>query len=109
MYAVVETGGRQYQVQPGSEIVVEKLPVAAGTLIAFERLLLVVDDEGRPHIGQPYVAGARAVARVVAQERGPKLLVFKYKPKKNYRRRQGHRQWQSRVRIDRIEVPPAES
>lgn len=104
MYAVVETGGRQYNVQPGQQIVVEKLPVEAGTTIAFERILLVVDDAGEAHIGRPYVPGARAVATVVSQERGKKILVFKYKPKKNYRRRQGHRQYLSRVLIDRIEL-----
>ncbi|MCL5967081.1 MAG: 50S ribosomal protein L21 [Firmicutes bacterium] len=109
MYAVVETGGRQYNVQPGQQILIEKLPVDAGTTIAFERLLLVVDDVGDAHIGRPYVTGARALATVVAQERGKKILVFKYKPKKNYRRRQGHRQYLSRVLIDRIELPAATS
>jgi large subunit ribosomal protein L21 len=109
MYAVVETGGRQCNAQPGKQIVVEKLPVAAGTIIAFERLLLVVDDAGQAHVGQPYVPGARAVATVVSQERAKKILVFKYKPKKNYRRRQGHRQSQSRLLIDRIELPALSS
>lgn len=105
VYAVIETGGKQYRVAPGDELLIEKLPVEAGTEYNFDRLLMVVGDEGSRSIGAPYLDGARAVATIVNQERGTKILVFKYKPKSNYRRRQGHRQYLTRVRIDRIELP----
>lgn len=104
VYAIMETGGRQYRIAPGDEIVVEKLPGEAGQEIQFDRLLMVVEEQGSTLVGAPYVAGARAVGTVVQQERGPKILVFKYKPKVNYRRRQGHRQDVTRVKVDRIEV-----
>lgn len=109
MYAVVETGGRQYTVEPGQELVIEKIPAGEGEPVTFERLLLVVDDAGRAQVGQPYVEGARAVGTVIRQERGPKIRVFKYKAKTNYRRRQGHRQSLTRVRIDAIELAPVEA
>jgi len=105
VYAIIETGGKQYRVAPGDVLVVEKLPGDAGTELTFDRLLMVVGDEGQPVVGTPYVEGARAVGQVVSQGRGKKILVFKYKPKSNYRRRQGHRQYQTRVRIERIELP----
>lgn len=105
MYAVIETGGKQYRVSPGQELLIEKLPAESGTEFDFEHLLLIVDEEGGAVVGSPYIAGAKAVATIVAQERGQKILVFKYKPKSNYRRRQGHRQSLTRVRIDRIENP----
>jgi large subunit ribosomal protein L21 len=104
MYAVVETGGRQFRVEPGRPVVVEKLPAEPGSEIAFDRLLLVVDDEGKTVVGQPYVEGARALGKVLAQERAKKILVFKYKPKVNYRRRQGHRQSQTRILIESIQL-----
>lgn len=103
MYAVIETGGKQYRVEPGQVVVVEKLAGEPGEELAFDNLLMVVGDAGEPLIGTPYVPGARVVGTVLAQERGKKILVFKYKPKSNYRRRRGHRQWQTRVRIERIE------
>ncbi|MCY0900344.1 MAG: 50S ribosomal protein L21 [Firmicutes bacterium] len=104
MYAVIETGGRQYRVEPGQVIVVEKLPGEPGEELAFDRLLMVVGDEGDPQVGTPYLGGAKAYGTILAQERGKKIIVFKYKPKSNYRRHQGHRQWLTRVRIERIEL-----
>lgn len=104
MYAVIETGGKQYRVEPGEVLVVEKLGVEPGDELQFDNLLMVVGDDGTPVVGAPYVAGAKAYATVVRQERAKKILVFKYKAKSNYRRRRGHRQYQTRVRIDRIEV-----
>lgn len=103
MYAVIETGGKQYRVSPGQELLIEKLPVAEGAEYTFDHLLMVVDDNGQPVIGQPYLSGVSAVGTIVQQERGEKILVFKYKAKSNYRRRQGHRQYLTRVRIERIE------
>lgn len=103
MYAVIETGGKQYRVQPGQVLLVEKLPGEPGEELSFDNLLMVVNEDAEPLIGTPYVAGAKAVGTVVSQERGKKILVFKYKPKSNYRRRRGHRQDLTRIRIDRIE------
>ncbi|MCL4521968.1 MAG: 50S ribosomal protein L21 [Firmicutes bacterium] len=105
MYAVMETGGRQYRVAPGEELLVEKLPGEAGDEFSLDQVLMVVDESGETIVGRPYVAGARAVATVVGQERGPKILVFKYKAKSNYRRRRGHRQDLTRIRVERIETP----
>ena len=103
MYAVVETGGKQVKVEPGQVILVEKLAGDAGSEIRFERTLLLVDETGAAHVGQPYLEDVVVVGHVVAQERGKKILVFKYKPKVNYRRRQGHRQDLTRVQVDRID------
>ncbi len=103
MYAVIETGGKQYRVVPGQELLIEKLPLDEGSEYTFDRLLLVVDDNGQPLIGSPYVEGAKATGTIVRQERAKKIHVFKYKPKSNYRRHQGHRQYLTRVRIDRID------
>ena len=104
MYAVMETGGKQYRVEPGQVLVVEKLPGEPGEELTFDNLLMVVGDDGEPKLGTPYLAGAKIFGTVVGQERGKKILVFKYKAKSNYRRRQGHRQFQTRVRIERIEA-----
>lgn len=104
MYAVIKTGGKQYRVEPGQVLVIEKLAGDPGDELAFDNLLMVVGDEGEPLIGTPYVSGAKAYGTVLSQERGKKILVFKYKPKSNYRRRQGHRQSHTRVRIERIEL-----
>ncbi len=104
VYAVMETGGKQYRVEPGQVLVVEKLPGDPGDEVAFGNLLMVVGDEGEPKIGTPYVPGAKVYGTLMAQERGKKILVFKYKAKSNYRRRQGHRQFHTRVRIERIEA-----
>ncbi|MCY0879093.1 MAG: 50S ribosomal protein L21 [Firmicutes bacterium] len=104
MYAVIETGGKQYRVEPGQVIVVEKLPGEPGEALTFERLLMVRGEEGEAQVGSPYVGGAKVHGTILSQERGKKIVVFKYKPKSNYRRHQGHRQWQTRVRIDRIDL-----
>ncbi len=101
----METGGHQYRVTPGEELLVEKVAGEPGLEFSLEDVLMVVEDSGDVLVGYPYVAGARAVATVVGQERGPKILVFKYKPKSNYRRRRGHRQNLTRIRIERIELP----
>lgn len=105
VYAVLESGGRQYRVAPGQELLVEKLPGEQGEEFSVEQVLMVVDESGSTLVGRPYVEGARAVATVVGQERGPKILVFKYKAKSNYRRRRGHRQDLTRIRVERIELP----
>jgi large subunit ribosomal protein L21 len=97
MYAVVEVGGRQYRVSPGDEIYVEKLDAAAGSQIKLPALL-VSDDEGI-FVGKPFVAGREIAAEVVNNEKGDKLIVFKYKPKKRYRKKIGHRQTYTKLKI----------
>jgi large subunit ribosomal protein L21 len=101
MYAVIETGGKQYRVSEGDAISVEKLPYQVGDKVEFERVLLVSDKKGVT-IGQPIVTGAKVVAIVESEERGRKILVWKYRPKQRYRRRQGHRQVYTRLRIEKI-------
>ena len=101
MYAIIETGGKQYRVQEGDKIVVEKLAVEEGQEVAFERVLTVVKD-GEVLVGAPVVAGAKVVAKVVEHGKGKKILVFKYKAKSNYRKRQGHRQPFTTVEITAI-------
>ncbi len=103
MYAVVETGGKQYKVSAGDTVDVEKLPYEVGEKIELDRVLLVADgDEVR--VGQPTVEGAKVLATVTDQVKGPKIIVFKYKPKERYRRKKGHRQAYSRLMIDEIVV-----
>lgn len=102
MYAIIATGGKQYRVSVGDVLEVEKLPAAEGEEVAFDQVLAVVDGD-TVRIGTPTVPAARAVARVLGHGRGRKIRGFKYKPKVNYRRRYGHRQPFTRVRIESIE------
>lgn len=101
MYAVIETGGKQYRVSEGDAIKVEKLPHEVGDQIEFDRVLLVSSEEGVT-VGQPLVEGAKVTARVEAEGRGRKIVVWKYRPKQRYRRRYGHRQAYTRLRIEKI-------
>ncbi len=101
MYALIETGGKQYRVQEGDILSVEKLGVDEGEKINFDRVLLVGGGAGTK-VGKPYVEGATVEGEVQFHGRGKKIIVFKYKPKKNYKRKQGHRQPFTRVRITRI-------
>ena len=101
MYAIVESGGRQYRAEEGHSFSVEKLPYEVGEQIELENVLLLANGE-KVTVGQPTVAGASVKATVVEQYRGEKIFVWKYKPKKRYRRRQGHRQSYTRLRIDEI-------
>jgi large subunit ribosomal protein L21 len=103
MYAVVSTGGKQYRVEPGTQLSVERLPAEPGASVTFDRVLLVGDGE-QVSIGTPVVDGATVTATVLGQERGPKIVIFKFKQKVKYRRRTGHRQELTRVRIDRIDA-----
>ena len=103
MYAVVRSGARQYRAGVGDTIVVERLPVEVGEQLELDEVLLVADGE-RIEVGQPIVEGARVLATVVAQEKGPKIRIFKYHPRKRYRRRAGHRQRYTRLRVDEIVV-----
>ena len=101
MYAVIKTGGKQYRVSPGDSIEVEKLPYEVGEQIEFEQVLLVVNGSGAK-IGQPLVDGAKVKATVTRQSKGRKVIVYKYRPSKRYRRKKGHRQHYTRLRIDEI-------
>jgi large subunit ribosomal protein L21 len=101
VYAIVESGGRQYRAEEGQTFSVEKLPYEVGDKIDLTNVLLVADGESFK-IGQPMVEGATVKATVVNQYRGKKILVWKYKPKIRYRRRRGHRQDYTRLRIDEI-------
>ena len=100
-YAIIETGGKQYRVAVGDQLSIEKLPVEPGSGITFDRVLMVGGD-GSARVGTPLVTGATVQAQVEEQYRGPKIVVFKYKPKKRYRRRTGHRQSLTRVAITAI-------
>ena len=101
MYAVIETGGKQYRVELGSEIEVERLEGEAGQTVEFDRVLLVAGD-GDAAIGRPLVEGARVSGSVIRQDRGEKIVVFKYRPKARHRVKQGHRQELTRVRVSDI-------
>jgi large subunit ribosomal protein L21 len=103
MYAVVETGGKQYRVAPGDWLEVERLAGEIGDQLTLERVLLVHDGE-QAVIGQPLVEGAKVLATVKAQHKGRKVIVFKYRPKQRYRRKKGHRQQLTRLHIDAIEM-----
>jgi large subunit ribosomal protein L21 len=97
MYAVVEVGGRQYRVSPGDEIYVEKLEAEAGSELKLP--VLLVSDEGGVTVGKPHVEGREVAAQVVKDEKGEKLTVFKYTPKKRYRKKTGHRQTYTKLKI----------
>ena len=101
MYAIVESGGRQYRAEEGQSFSVEKLPYEVGEQIELSNVLLLADD-AEVVVGQPTVPGASVKATIVDQYRGKKIFVWKYKPKKRYRRRQGHRQSYTRLRVDEI-------
>ncbi|MGH0036171.1 MAG: 50S ribosomal protein L21 [Myxococcota bacterium] len=102
MYAVVRTGGKQVRVEPGASVRVEKLPGEVGDEIALGEVLLV-GGEGDLKIGTPLVDGARVVGVITDQGRGPKITIFKAKRRKQYRRKQGHRQAYTEIRVDRVE------
>ncbi len=101
MHAVIETGGKQYRVAEGDVVFIEKLAVEAGETVTFDKVLAVIDGE-KATFGAPTVAGATVSAEVVKTGKGKKIYVFKYKAKKNYRRKTGHRQPYTQVKIAKI-------
>ena len=103
MHAIIETGGKQYKVAEGDTLFIEKLPNEAGDTVTFDKVLAVIDGD-KITVGTPVVEGARVDASVVKNGKGKKILVFKYKPKKGYRKRQGHRQPYTKVTIGAISV-----
>jgi large subunit ribosomal protein L21 len=103
LQAILETGGKQYRVKESDVILVEKLDAAVGDTVVFDRVLATGEGDGLV-VGTPLVEGAKVIGRAVAQERGRKIRVFKYKPKKHYRRLRGHRQRYTKVLIQSIEA-----
>lgn len=102
-FAIVRAGGKQLRVEPGQLVDVELLDADPGDRIEFNDVLLI-GGNGDVKYGRPYVEGARVVAQVVAQRKGPKIIVFKYKPKTRYRKKTGHRQMLTRLTIQEIVV-----
>lgn len=101
MFAIIKTGGKQYIVSPGDKIKVEKLDATEGNEVVFDNLLLVSDKDTL--VGTPFVDGYKITAKVLRQGKGEKIIVYKYKPKKRYHKKQGHRQLYTEVEILRIE------
>jgi large subunit ribosomal protein L21 len=106
IYAIIETGGRQYKVNPGETIEVERLEVAEGNTVELDRVLLIADG-ARVVVGTPTVSGAKVMATAQGEGKGEKVIVFKYKPKVRYRKKTGHRQRYTRLVIDKIVEPGA--
>jgi large subunit ribosomal protein L21 len=104
MYAVIETGGKQYRVEPGDTVVVEKLPGAAGDAVEFEQVLLLSDDQNVA-VGRPLVQGAKVTGKIVEQGRDDKIIVYKFQRRKDYRRKYGHRQAYTAVHINDVVIP----
>lgn len=98
MFAVIETGGKQYRVAVGEKLKVEKLDVEAGASLILDKVLLVADGEN-VQVGKPYVSGAKVEAKVVRQARDDKKIVFKYHSKTRYRKKKGHRQYFTELEI----------
>jgi large subunit ribosomal protein L21 len=100
MYAVIRTGGKQHRVVQGDVLRVERLPGDVGSSITFDEILLVGGD--KTTVGKPLVAGAKVVAQITAQDRAKKVIVFKMRRRKNYRKKRGHRQWFTEIKITGI-------
>ncbi len=101
MFAIIETGGKQYKVAPGAALTVERLKSEPGETVEIDHVMMIGDDSG-VKVGNPFIGGAKVTAHVLGHERGEKIVVFKYKAKVNYRRRTGHRQELTRLRITDI-------
>ena len=108
MYAIIESCGKQYKVAEGDVIFFEKLDTEEGKKVSFDKVVLVSDGK-KIEVGAPYVKGVKVEGKVVAHGKGKKIIVFKYKAKKNYRRKQGHRQPYTKVEITAIKMPAAKT
>lgn len=104
MYAVIQTGGKQYRVAPGDKLMVEKLPGDIGDQVEFDKVLMLSRD-GAVSVGAPVVEGAKVTGQIVEHGRGKKLIVFKFKRRKSYRRKNGHRQSYTTVQIGDVLAP----
>lgn len=103
MFAIIETGGKQFRVQEGDTIIVEKLDANVGDQVMIENVLMLEKD-GSVQVGSPFVAGAKVVLKVLEHGKGKKIIVFKYKAKKNVRRKQGHRQPYTKVSVEALQA-----
>ena len=101
MYAVIETGGKQYRVEQGDVVFIEKLVVNTDDVVTFDKVI-ILENEGKTKIGAPYVKGATVTAKVLKNGKAKKITVFTYKPKKDSKRKIGHRQPYTKVQIDAI-------
>ena len=101
MYAIIETCGKQYKVSEGDVVFFEKLEAEEGKKVKFDNVILISDGK-KVEVGTPYVTGAKVEGKVIAHGKAKKIIVFKYKAKKNYRRKQGHRQPYTKVKIEKI-------
>jgi large subunit ribosomal protein L21 len=108
IYAIIETGGKQYKVIPGQTIDVERLDVAEGNTVELDRVLLISDND-KVTVGTPTVDGAKVIATSQGEGKGKKIIVFKYKPKVRYRKKTGHRQLYTKLTIDKIVEPEGSS
>ena len=106
MYAVIEACGKQYKVTKGDVVFFEKLEAEEGKKVTFDKVVLLSDDK-KVEVGAPYVKGIKVEGKVVAHGKAKKIVVFKYKAKKNYKRKQGHRQPYTKVEITAIKLPAA--
>ncbi len=102
MYAIIQTGGKQYKVSPGDEIKVEKINEDPGTEITLDKILAISTDEGL-EVGRPYLENKKVKAKVMRHGKNKKIIVFKFKRRKNYKRKKGHRQLYSIIKIEEIE------
>ena len=103
MYAIVETGGKQYKVSPNQSIRVEDLGKNKGEVVELDKVLFYADD-GNYQVGRPYIEKAKVIAQVTERDKSKKIMIFKYKPKKGYRRRMGHRQMYTQLLIKEIKI-----
>ena len=108
MYAIIESCGKQYKVAEGDVVFFEKLDAEEGKKVTFDKVILV-SEEGKVQIGNPYVKGVKVEGKVVSHGKGKKIIVFKMKAKKNYRRKQGHRQPYTKVEIIKTAAKKAET
>lgn len=104
MYAIIKSGGKQYKVKEGDTVKLEKLPYTEEEPVEFDRVLAVSDEDGSVEFGRPYLEDARVKAKLVENGKNKKVVVFKYKPKSRQRRKIGHRQPYSKVKIEAIEA-----
>ena len=104
MYAIIEACGKQYKVAQGDVVFFEKFDAEEGKKVKFDNVILVSEDNGKIEIGSPYVKGAKVEGKVVSHGKAKKILVYKYKAKKNYRRTQGHRQPYTKVEITAVKT-----
>lgn len=104
MYAIIQSGGKQYRVEKGTKLEVELLPLEAGSDIEIAEVLVVGGQEGSAKIGQPYVAGSKVLAKITKHLRAPKVIIFKKRSKKGYKKIQGHRQNMTQIEIQDIKV-----